>query len=144
MFEACTILLDAQEGLLTQLAAANALRALIDDWDFIPQQLSPHLASIVTSVTALLANLGQQSSGDMDNDAAENEVPMKVLLTLSLIIERMDQEILPFVSLIAGDATHRGVLFQLWCDCPEDMWLFRGTLLHVLTKLVVVPFSILV
>ncbi|KAK6098360.1 hypothetical protein MT418_002396 [Batrachochytrium dendrobatidis] len=116
LYQILLSLMDRDEDLVVRLSAVINLQRCVDDFDFQPQSFQPYLESNVTAFIQLL------------EDVDEFENKMKIINCLVVIIERMDEQILPHISPILH------VLPQLW-ERSESENLFRASIVTVIGKL---------
>ncbi|KAF9953439.1 hypothetical protein BGZ72_005413 [Mortierella alpina] len=110
-------LLRPDEHLAVRLAAAQNLKACIDDWDFEPATFAPFLEQ---SVQGLKSVMGQ---------VEEPDSRMRILSCMSIIVERMDEHIAPYAQQIIE------LLPPLW-QAAADQNLLQSAILVIMTKLV--------
>eukprot|EP01135_Chromosphaera_perkinsii_P002847 Nk52_evm2s229 gene=Nk52_evmTU2s229 len=94
-------LLTGTEDLVVRLSAAVALKQAVDDFGFHPHDFQEYLPAAFTSLFQLLC------------EAEECDSKMQVLSVLSVIIERVDKDMRPFV------ASFCSYLPQLWVQAQE-------------------------
>jgi hypothetical protein len=109
--------MQSDRDLVVRLAAVANLQACIDEWDFQPKSFESFLRP------ALMA------FGQLLSDVEEFNTKMMVLNCMSVIIERMEMEILPY----AVEITR--LLPPLW-DAAEDQHMFRAAILVMIAKLI--------
>ncbi|KAJ6598916.1 armadillo-type protein [Mycena vulgaris] len=102
---------------VVRLTAAIALRECIDTLDFDINVFARHLPKAVSELMGLL--------GKSDT----LEIKRRVDYTLNVVIEQAGERISDFINIITGP------LPALWDAAGED-WLFKGSLLVTVTKLV--------
>ncbi|KAF9570878.1 hypothetical protein EC968_001317 [Mortierella alpina] len=110
-------LLRPDEHLAVRLAAAQNLKACIDDWDFEPATFAPYLEQ---SVQGLRSVMGQ---------VEEPDSRMRILSCMSIIVERMDEHIAPYAQQIIE------LLPPLW-QAANNQNLLQSAILVIMTKLV--------
>ncbi|KAF9954158.1 hypothetical protein BGZ70_010643 [Mortierella alpina] len=110
-------LLRPDEHLAVRLAAAQNLKACIDDWDFEPATFAPYLEQ---SVQGLKSVMGQ---------VEEPDSRMRILSCMSIIVERMDEHIAPYAQQIIE------LLPPLW-QAAANQNLLQSAILVIMTKLV--------
>ncbi|KAJ7684034.1 ARM repeat-containing protein [Mycena rosella] len=102
---------------VVRLTAAIALRECIDTLEFDISVFAPHLSDAVSELVTLLG------------EADTLEIKRRVDYTLNAVIEQSGERISDLVNIITGP------LPGLWTGAGED-WLFKGSLLVTVTKLV--------
>ncbi|XP_025988131.1 importin-11 [Solenopsis invicta] len=90
LYKLMTEALNPEEDLGVRLAASNALKLAIDDFQFNSEEFSPFLEPIFLRLFALLKEVN------------ECDTKMHVLYVLSFIIERVGSEIKPHVGALAS------------------------------------------
>ncbi|KAF9359983.1 hypothetical protein BGX26_010911 [Mortierella sp. AD094] len=110
-------LLRPEEHLAVRLAAAQNLRACIDDWDFDPTTFAPFLEQSVQGLKLVMGEVEEPDSR------------MRILNCMSIIVERMDEHIAPYAQQIIE------LLPPLW-QAAADQNLLQSAILVIMTKLV--------
>jgi hypothetical protein len=110
-------LLRPEEHLAVRLAAAQNLKACIDDWDFEPATFAPYLEQSVHGLRLLMGEVEEADSR------------MKILYCMSMIVERMEEHIAPYAQHIIE------LLPPLW-QAAENQNLLQSAILVIMTKLV--------
>ncbi|KAJ3380752.1 Importin-11 [Lobulomyces angularis] len=110
-------LMKKEEDLCTRLTAVYNLKICVDDWDF---EVDKFFNYFETSLNLFLSLI---------NDTEEFESKIKVLNCLSVIIERMEEKILPFARTITS------ILPDLWTS-SEGQHMFRSAIIVILKSLV--------
>ncbi|KAF9104894.1 Importin-11 [Mortierella sp. AM989] len=110
-------LLRPEEHLAVRLAAAQNLRACIDDWDFDPTTFAPFLEQSVQGLRLVMSEVEEPDSR------------MRILNCMSIIVERMDEHITPYAQQIIE------LLPPLW-QAAENQNLLQSAILVIMTKLV--------
>ncbi|KAF9097464.1 hypothetical protein BGX29_008072 [Mortierella sp. GBA35] len=110
-------LLRPEEHLAVRLAAAQNLKACIDDWDFEASTFAPFLEQSVQGLKHLMG------------EVEEPESRMKILSCMSMIVERMDEHIAPYSQQILE------ILPPLW-NAATDQNLLQSAILVIMTKLI--------
>ncbi|RUS22823.1 armadillo-type protein [Endogone sp. FLAS-F59071] len=105
------------EDMVVRLTAVNNLKNCVDEWDFEPGPFAPFLEEAVRGTTRMLS------------DVEESESRMRILNSLSMIIERVKEQIAPYTQQIID------LLPSLW-NASESEHLFKSAILAALTKLV--------
>jgi hypothetical protein len=107
------------EDLVIRLTAADSLKMVVDDFEFSAEEFSPHLADSVHLLVQLLC------------DVRQADTKLRVLLVLSLLMERMGHHIQPHVPALLH------CLPSLWEDSTqENSSLLRVGILTTLTNIV--------
>ncbi|XP_054710283.1 importin-11-like [Uloborus diversus] len=101
LYEIIIQLLNNEENLVVRLAAANALKVAVDDFEFNCTQFLPFLENFISSLFILL------------KEVKECDLKLSVLHVLSLIIDRMGCDVRPY----AGSLMQ--YLPQLWENCGD-------------------------
>ncbi|KAF9204782.1 hypothetical protein BGZ49_004879 [Haplosporangium sp. Z 27] len=110
-------LLRPEEHLAVRIAAAQNLRACIDDWDFEPATFAPFLGQTVQGLRLVIGEVEEPDS------------KMRILNCMSVIVERMDEHISPYAQQIIE------LLPPLW-QAAADQNLLQSAILVIMTKLV--------
>ncbi|KAI1312607.1 Importin-11 [Mortierella claussenii] len=110
-------LLGPNEHLAVRLAAAQNLKACIDDWDFEPSTFAPFLEQSVVGLKRIMGEVEEPDSR------------MRMLNCMSMIVERMDEHIAPYAQQIIE------LLPPLW-QAAADQNLLQSAILVIMTKLV--------
>ncbi|XP_024221390.1 importin-11 isoform X3 [Bombus vosnesenskii] len=108
--------LSPEEDLGVRLAASDALKLAIDDFQFNPEEFSPYLEPAFSLLFSLL------------KEVKECDTKMYVLYVLSFMIERAGSEINPLVGALSS------YLPALWQECEEHNMLrcaIISTLVHL-------------
>ncbi|KAG9306619.1 hypothetical protein G9A89_004816 [Geosiphon pyriformis] len=105
------------EVMLHLMDPSEDLSAIIDEWDFEAISFAPYLESSITILTRMVGEVEQFDSRT------------KILNCLSLIVERMKDQIAPFAQQITT------LLPPLWQASQGEHW-FKPSILVILTKLV--------
>lgn len=105
------------QSLVIRWAAANSLKACIDDWDFEAAAFLPFLAPSIDYLASLLTGL------------AELENKMKLMQGMTVIVERMEAQIMPHAEKIAS------LLPPLWQWAGDGENLLKTSIVIMLTKL---------
>ncbi|XP_076288957.1 importin beta11 isoform X1 [Lasioglossum baleicum] len=88
VYELMVEVLGSEEDLGVRLAASDALKLVIDDFQFNPEEFSPYLETACTLLFSLL------------KEVTECDTKMRVLYVLSFIIERVGSEINPYIGVL--------------------------------------------
>lgn len=110
-------LLRPDEHLAVRLAAAQNLKACIDDWDFEPATFAPYLEQSVQGLKSVMSQVEEPDSR------------MRILSCMSIIVERMDEHIAPYAQQIIE------LLPPLW-QAAANQNLLQSAILVIMTKLV--------
>ncbi|KAF9981405.1 hypothetical protein BGZ75_007340 [Mortierella antarctica] len=110
-------LLRPDEHLAVRLAAAQNLKACIDDWDFEPATFAPYLEQSVQGLKSVMGEVEEPDSR------------MRILSCMSIIVERMDEHIAPYAQQIIE------LLPPLW-QAAANQNLLQSAILVIMTKLV--------
>ncbi|RUS25970.1 armadillo-type protein, partial [Jimgerdemannia flammicorona] len=110
-------LMSAEEDTVVRLTAVNNLKNCVDDWDFEATPFAPFLKEAVYGIIGMLG------------DVSEFDSRMRILNSLSMIIERVEEQIAPYAQQIVE------LLPSLW-NTSESEHLFKSAILVTLTKLV--------
>ncbi|KAJ3279966.1 Importin-11 [Borealophlyctis nickersoniae] len=110
-------LMNPNEDTVVRLTAVLHLKICIDVFEFEPQLFMPYLENAVALSIQLL------------NEVDENEIKMKILNCLTVIIERMEEHVKPYALRITR------LLPGLW-EQSEDQHMFRAAIVETLSKLV--------
>ncbi|CAK9800995.1 IPO11, partial [Anthophora plagiata] len=116
LYELMVQVLSPEEDLSVRLAASDALKLAIDDFQFNPEEFSPYLESAFSLLFALL------------KEVKECDTKMHVLYVLSFMIERVGSEINPHVGTLSS------YLPALWQQSEEHNMLrcaIISTLVHL-------------
>ncbi|KAI9176106.1 hypothetical protein H9P43_006471 [Blastocladiella emersonii ATCC 22665] len=111
------LLVPAQHPVV-QLAAVDALRFCVDEWELVVEDIAPYMPALMEQLLRLL--------GALD----EFDLKTKVVNCISVIIERFDTQVAAFAPAVAEFVP------SLW-DEAQDEPLFQATLLVMLRKLAV-------
>ncbi|XP_078037262.1 importin beta11 [Augochlora pura] len=90
VYELMVEVLSPEEDLGVRLAASDALKLIIDDFQFNPEEFSPYLEPACTLLISLL------------KEVTEWDTKMRVLYVLSFMIERVGSEINPYVGVLSS------------------------------------------
>ncbi|GFS79489.1 importin-11 [Nephila pilipes] len=101
LYEVILQLLGSDENLIVRLAASNALKVSVDDFEFSIEQFLPYLEKNIAALFHLL------------KEVKECDLKMSVLHVLSLIIERVGTEVRPYAEALSQ------YLPQLWNNCGD-------------------------
>ncbi|KAF9434480.1 Importin-11 [Entomortierella beljakovae] len=110
-------LLRPEEQLAVRLATAQSLRTCIDDWDFDPTTFAPFLELSVNGLRLIIGEVEEPDSR------------MRILNCMSIIVERMDEHIVPYAQQIIE------LLPPLW-QASANQNLLQSAILVIMTKLV--------
>ncbi|KAJ9064609.1 hypothetical protein DSO57_1028620 [Entomophthora muscae] len=105
------------QSLVIRWAAANSLKACIDDWDFEAATFLPYMPTTIDQLASLLTSL------------AELENKMKLMQVMTIIVERMESQIMPHAEKIAS------LLPPLWESAGDGEDLLKTSIVIMLTKL---------
>ncbi|KAI7867162.1 armadillo-type protein [Spinellus fusiger] len=106
-----------EEDLVVRLTAAHSLKMAIDDWDFDIGVLQPYLSSAIEMIMALL------------NQVEESDTVMKLISDMNAIMDRSQEEIIPYAPKIMDAMT------PMWNRAQHEP-LFQSSLVVTFTKLV--------
>ncbi|XP_031837056.1 importin beta11 isoform X2 [Nomia melanderi] len=116
VYELMVEVLSPDEDLGVRLAASDALKLVIDDFQFNPEEFSPYLEPACSLLFSLLREVN------------ECDTKMRVLYVLSFMIERVGSEINPYVGVLSS------YLPALWQQYDEHNMLrcaIITTLIHL-------------
>ncbi|XP_053971959.1 importin-11 [Hylaeus volcanicus] len=116
LYELMVEVLSPDEDLGVRLAASDALKLAIDDFQFNPEEFSPYLEPAFSLLFSLL------------KEVKECDTKMHVLYVLSFMIERVGSEINPHVGVLSS------YLPELWQQSEEHNMLrcaIISTLIHL-------------
>ena len=117
LYEILVPLLNPQEDLVVRLAAAKALKVVIDDFEFTSEELKPYLSSAFGQLFELL------------KEVDECDTKLSILNVLSYVIERVGVAIRSMCEELAQ------YLPNLW-NASEDHDMLRCSILSTLVSLV--------
>ncbi|KZC04053.1 PREDICTED: importin-11 [Dufourea novaeangliae] len=116
VYELMVEVLSPDEDLGVRLAASDALKLAIDDFQFNPEEFSPYLEPTCSLLFSLL------------KEVKECDTKMRVLYVLSFMIERVESEINPYVGVLSS------YLPALW-QLSEEHNMLRCTIISTLIHL---------
>jgi hypothetical protein len=120
VYEIFQHLLDSDDVLndpVVRITAGRHLANVANDWEFQPEQFLPYATNILTRLLRLI------------NEVELPETKLAIVNTVSVIVERLDHQIVPYAEGIVN------LLPSLW-EQSEDEHLMRQAILTILTRLI--------
>jgi hypothetical protein len=108
---------DSFNDLVVRITAGRHLANVANDWEFQPDQFLPYATNILTRLLRLI------------NEVDLPETKLAIVNTVSVIVERLDHQIVPYAEGIVS------LLPSLW-EQSEDEHLMRQAILTILTRLI--------
>jgi hypothetical protein len=108
---------DSLNDLVVRITAGRHLANVANDWEFQPDQFLPYATNILTRLLRLI------------NEVELPETKLAIVNTVSIIVERLDHQIVPYAEGIVN------LLPSLWEE-SEDEHLMRQAILTILTRLI--------
>ena len=107
-----------EDDLVVRLTSITTLRLCIDDFDFETPIFLPWLSDSIHHCVGLIP------------DVEEMESKQLIVQCLCVIVQRMEQQVIPFVPQLIS------AISNLW-QMSEGQFMFRGSIVDILSKLVV-------